>query len=90
MLQDPNVERIIENRLKPLQEEINLLKTELVKIKQALNIDFVSESLQADIRNKLNPISNLIAMLIDDAPKSYMEVEIERAKESVKYLSNFR
>ena len=36
MLQDPNVERIIENRLKPLQDEINLLKTELIKIKNVV------------------------------------------------------
>ena len=29
----------------------------------------VSKSLNADIRNKLSPLSNLIAMLEDDAPQ---------------------
>jgi hypothetical protein len=85
---DEEIDRL-ESFKNPITEHVEQLK-EYKAIKEALSIHSVSKSLQADIRNKLNPISNLIAMLEDDAPKSYMEVEIERAKESVKYLSNFR
>jgi DNA-binding transcriptional regulator GbsR (MarR family) len=49
-----------------------------------------SQSLQADIRNKLSPISNLISMLEDNShwlPEAFVKNEIEKAKESVKYLS---
>ena len=85
---DEEIDRL-ESFKNPITEHVEQLK-EYKAIKEALSIHSVSKSLQADIRNKLNPISNLIAMLEDDAPKSYMEVEIERAKESVKYLSDFR
>ena len=43
MLQDPNVERIIEERLAPLQKQIESLQKDLATIKQALNIDIVSD-----------------------------------------------
>ena len=34
MIQDPNIERLIVNALKPLQKEIKKLKTEVKKLKE--------------------------------------------------------
>ena len=54
----------------------------------------VSESLQSDIRNKLNPLKNIISMIENgDTECFYQKLfkqEIKQAKISIKYLSNFR
>lgn len=42
----------------------------------------------ADIRNKLSPISNLVALIENDAPKEYILKELEQVKISIKYLSD--
>ena len=41
----------------------------------------------ADIRNKLSPIKNLVALIENDAPKEYILKELEQVKKSIKYLS---
>jgi hypothetical protein len=48
----------------------------------------VSKSLQADIRNKLSPLSNLIAMLEDGADDEWLEKQVVECKKSIEYLSN--
>jgi len=50
----------------------------------------VSDSLQADIRNKLSPLSNLIAMIESDADMEWIKKQIPQAKISIEYLSNYR
>lgn len=42
----------------------------------------------ADIRNKLSPMSNLVALIENDAPKEYILKQLEQVKESIKYLSD--
>ncbi len=49
----------------------------------------VSDSLQADIRNKLSPLSNLIAMIESDADTEWIKKQIPQAKISIEYLSNY-
>ncbi len=65
--------------------------------RQELPIYSVSNSLVADIRNKLTPPNNLCAMLKDrdvdpfigDDPRNGMiDKEIEQTLNSIKYLSN--
>tara|TARA_R100000541_G_C1832940_1_gene74492 strand:+ start:42 stop:257 length:216 start_codon:yes stop_codon:yes gene_type:complete len=58
--------------------------------KEALHIGCVSDSLQADIRNKLSPLSNLIAMIESDADMEWIKKQIPQAKISIEYLSNYR
>tara|TARA_R110002020_G_scaffold269078_1_gene484401 strand:- start:45 stop:338 length:294 start_codon:yes stop_codon:yes gene_type:complete len=65
--------------------------TELEKrmpLVQKLPIDLVSKPLQADIRNKLSPLSNLIAMLEDGADDEWLEKQVVECKKSIEYLSN--
>ena len=50
----------------------------------------VSDSLQADIRNKLSPLSNLIALIESDADMDWIKKQIPQAKISIEYLSNYR
>jgi len=50
----------------------------------------VSDSLQADIRNKLSPLSNLIAMIESDVDMEWIKKQIPQAKISIEYLSNYR
>ena len=57
---------------------------------QTLPIHDVSDSLQADIRNKLSPLSNLIAMIEGDASIEWIKNQIPQAKISIDYLSNYR
>ena len=57
------------------------------KVKK-LSIHLVSKSLQADIRNKLSPLSNLIAMLEDGADDEWLEKQVVECKKSIEYLSN--
>jgi hypothetical protein len=51
-------------------------------------LDPVSKPLQADIRNKLSPLSNLIAMLEDGADDEWLEKQVVECKKSIEYLSN--
>ena len=63
---------------------------------KALHIADVSNSLVADIRNKLTPVKNLCAMLknsdlmydLDRSKHKLIEKEIEQTLKSVEYLSN--
>lgn len=62
----------------------------LQKENKSDNIDLVSDSLQANIRNKLSPLSNLIAMIENDADREWITKQIPQAKISIEYLSNYR
>ena len=42
----------------------------------------------ADIRNKLSPIQNLIALIENDASTEIIKQQLIQVKKSVKYLSN--
>ena len=66
------------------QQQVNDAKTE----KEKCTLHSVSESLQADIRNKLTPISNLIAMISDRADIEYITKEASKSERSIEYLSN--
>lgn len=57
---------------------------------ERLRLYGVSDSLQDDIRNKLSPLSNLIAMIEDDADMEWIKKQIPQAKISIEYLSNYR
>tara|TARA_R110000851_G_scaffold178526_1_gene325433 strand:- start:2 stop:205 length:204 start_codon:yes stop_codon:yes gene_type:complete len=57
---------------------------------ELLGINVVSDSLQADIRNKLSPLSNLIAMIEGNADMEWIKKQIPQAKISIEYLSNYR
>ena len=57
---------------------------------EALHIGGVSDSLQADIRNKLSPLSNLIAMIESGADMEWIKKQIPQAKINIEYLSNYR
>ena len=48
MLQDPNVERYVENAIKPLKKEIAKLKVQIEELNKALRIHDVSGSLGFD------------------------------------------
>ena len=64
---------------------------EIKQIEKALLIlHGVSGSLHADIRNKLSPVANLVAMLEDNAPQEYIDKEMKAVKKSIDYLSNYR
>ena len=45
MLQDPNVERYVENAIKPLKKEISKLKVQIEELNKALRIHNVSNLL---------------------------------------------
>ena len=51
-------------------------------------IDDVHDDIVADIRNKLSPIQNLVALIENDAPKEYILKQLEQVKISIKYLSD--
>lgn len=76
--------KILEERLDASDDNYECTADEL------LNLHIVSSSLQADIRNKLSPVENLVALLEDNAPQKYIDAEIEAVKKSVEYLSNYR
>ena len=50
----------------------------------------VSDSLQADIRNKLSPLKNLIRMIETDVDIEWIKRQIPQAKINIEYLSNYR
>ena len=70
----------------------NLEQWLILRLKQSEDVvlDGVSDSLQADIRNKLSPLSNLIAMIEGDASIEWIKNQIPQAKISIDYLSNYR
>jgi len=54
----------------------------------ALNIDNVSESLQADIRNKLQPLQTLADLVNEGAEYDWLTDQLPKVYEVIKYLSN--
>lgn len=46
------------------------------------------DNIIADIRNKLSPIQNLVALIENDTPKEYILKQLEQVKISIKYLSD--
>ena len=51
--------------------------------------DNIMSNLQADIRNKLSPLKNLIAMINKFSNNELIKKQIPEVKKSIKYLSNF-
>ena len=72
-----------------LEARIEIVKY-VMSLVSKLPIHGVSGCLQADIRNKLSPVANLVAMLEDNAPQEYIDKEMKAVKKSVDYLSNYR
>lgn len=51
------------------------------------NLQHIDAELRADIRNKLTPVQNLVAMLENNVDRKFVDDEIVQVKESIKYLS---
>lgn len=66
----------------------NLLKVLIDVRNKNINQLDAYDQIIADIRNKLSPISNLVALIEHDAPKEYILKQLEQVKESIKYLSD--
>jgi hypothetical protein len=58
-------------------------------VKNTAVLPIVRESIPVhDIRNKLSPVCNLIAMIGKPECEKYIETEIERSKKAINYLAD--
>lgn len=74
---------------KELEAEFQRVLAEISDESAALPLHGVIESIPIhDIRNKLSPVCNLIAMFGKPEYKKYIGKEIENCKKSINYLAN--
>tara|TARA_R110002020_G_scaffold93530_1_gene225584 strand:- start:197 stop:439 length:243 start_codon:yes stop_codon:yes gene_type:complete len=66
----------------------NIKSSPLTTNKEQCNIDLVNESVQADIRNKLQPLQTLADLVRERADYDYLIDQLPKAYEVIKYLSN--
>lgn len=67
---------------------MEVIKSRLEYVKDGYeSIESAHNYIIADIRNKLSPMKNLVALIENDAPKEYIIKQLEQVKKNIKYLS---